>query len=390
MCRGSRHNSNQTFTLKFSPMAQLPRVLLLIPHLGGGGAERVTALLTRGLSPQKYELHLGLITESILASDLVPSWVRIHSLGVPRIRSAAFPLVRLVRRLQPDLILSGMAHLNFLVLLLRPFFPRKTRVIVRQNATVSADLTSHPESLYARFFYQRLYPVADRVICQTKAMAADLAALSGVVEPQVKVLENPVDADAIRNAGADTEDRWRRPGPHLLAFGRLSPEKGFDILLESFASLRLKYPDAELTILGAGPELAPLTSLRNRLRLEASVQFAGHVPHPERFFSGATLFVLPSRQDSLPNALLEAAAGGLPIVALPCSEGVVNLLTGKRGVWLGTATSSRALTRSLLAALDANRPGDRFPHAWVEGFRMDCAIQGYERLIDETLHKQVQ
>ena len=50
-------------------MTQRPRVLLLIPHLGGGGAERVITLLSRGLSPQKYELHLGLITESTIASD---------------------------------------------------------------------------------------------------------------------------------------------------------------------------------------------------------------------------------------------------------------------------------------------------------------------------------
>jgi len=86
-------------------MSQRPRVLLLIPHLGGGGAERVTALLARGLSAPKYELHLGLITESLTASDLVPAGVKIHSLGVRRVRSAALPLMGLVRELQPDLIL---------------------------------------------------------------------------------------------------------------------------------------------------------------------------------------------------------------------------------------------------------------------------------------------
>ncbi len=375
-------------TLKMFPMAQRPKVLLLIPHLGGGGAERVTALLTRGLSPQKYELHLGLITESITASDLVPPWVRIHALGVSRVRSAPVPLVRMVWRLQPDLILSGMAHLNFLVLLLRWFFPRKTRVVVRQNATVSSDGGSGTTPLYDRFFYRLLYPAADRVICQSKAMAADLATQSGLVESQLQVLANPVDADAIRNVQADSDDRWRGPGPHLLALGRLSHEKGFDILLESFASLRLKYPLAELTILGAGAELASLISLRDRLRLESPVQFAGYVPHPEHFFSGATLFVLPSRQDSLPNALLEAAAGGLPIVALPSSRGVAGLLSRKRGVWLGTEVSSLALTRALLAALGSIRPGQRFPHSWVEAFRMDCAIQGYERLIDNALEKR--
>jgi len=366
-------------------MDKRPRVLLLIPHLGGGGAEQVTALLTRGLSARKYELHLGLITESVIASDLVPSWVRIHGLGAARIRSAALPLLRLVRKLEPDLILSGMAHLNFLVLLLRPLFPARTRVVVRQNSTVSSELGSGRLPAYAGLFYRLLYPVADRVVCQTQAMATDLAARSHLGEAQLEVLANPLDAEAIRSVCVQAEDHWHGPGPHLLAVGRLSSEKGFDLLLKSFASLRLKFRHAELTILGAGPELERLAMLRNNLGLEASVRFPGYVSHPERFFSGATLFVLPSRQEGLPNALLEAAAGGLPIVASPASEGLVNLLTGKQGAWLGTEVSSRALTHALLAALDSLRPGERFPHHWVEFFHMERAIQGYERMIDETL-----
>lgn len=368
-------------------MVQRPRLLLVIPHLGGGGAERVAALLTRGLSPLKYELHLGLISESADSSEQVPSWVKIHTLARPRVRSAAIPLIRLVRTLQPDLILSGMAHLNFLVLLLRPFFPRETRVVVRQNSMVSADLGSGRIPFYTRYFYKFLYPRAHRIICQTHAMAADLAAQSGRCKSQLQVLANPVDADAIRKYPPQKEDPWQTPGPRLLACGRLSPEKGFDILLESFASLRLKFPSAQLTILGSGPDLVPLISLRNRLRLDTSVHFGGYVAHPERFFARATLFVLSSRHDSMPNALLEAAAGGLPLVALPCSDGVVNLLAGKRGVWVGAEISPRALTRCILTALASIHSGQRFPHTWVERFRMDHAIQGYERLIDETLRK---
>lgn len=369
-------------------MNQRPRVLLLIPHLAGGGAERVTTLLTRGLSAEKYELHLGLITESALASDLVPSRVRIHALAAPRVRSAAFSLLQLVRTLQPDLILSGMAHLNFLVLLLRPFFPRKTRVVVRQNATVSADLKSGRLPACASLFYRLLYPGADRIVCQTTAMAEDLATRSTLRKPQLTVLPNPVDADAIRSPHPHAGNQWHGPGPHLLAIGRLSFEKGFDLLLEAFASLRVKFPQAELTILGKGPELVPLTLLRNELRLQDSVRFPGYVSHPERFFSGATLYVLPSRQEGLPNAMLEAAAGGLPIVALPASDGIVDLVKGKQGAWLGTEVSSAALTRALLDALQSLSSAQRFPHDWVEHFRMACAIQDYERMIDQTLHLQ--
>src|ERR1039457_3487921 len=97
-------------------MNHRPRVLLLIPHLGGGGAERVMALLARGLSAEKYELHLGLITQAEAGGEGLPSWIQIHALGAPRVRAGAFRLLRLVRRLKPDLILSGIFHLNFLVL----------------------------------------------------------------------------------------------------------------------------------------------------------------------------------------------------------------------------------------------------------------------------------
>ena len=121
-------------------MNQRTRVLLLIPHLGGGGAERVFALLARGFSREKYDLHLGTVASGDPSADALPPDVTVHRLGASRVRFAAIPLLSLVRRPQtPDAIISGMFHLNFLVLLLRPLFPRVTRVLVRQNGTVSAS-----------------------------------------------------------------------------------------------------------------------------------------------------------------------------------------------------------------------------------------------------------
>ena len=70
---------------------------------------------------------------------------------------------------------SDLAHLNFLVLLLRPFFPSGTRVLVRQNGTVSAALAFGDLPSYTRLLYRLLYRRADRVICQSQAMADDLA-----------------------------------------------------------------------------------------------------------------------------------------------------------------------------------------------------------------------
>jgi glycosyltransferase involved in cell wall biosynthesis len=367
-------------------MKQRPKVLLLIPHLGGGGAEQVIALLARGLSLEKYELHLGLVTLRDAGQDELPTRVGIHSLGAKRVRSGAFRLLRLVRRLKPDLILSGMAHLNFLVLLLRPWFPPETRVLVRQNGTVSALLSSQRNPGFTRLLYRRLYPRADRVICQSPAMARDLAQELGIAQDRLAVLLNPVDVDGIRNAAG--EDRWVGPGPHLLAVGRLSREKGFDLLLRALGTVRGRFPHTDLTIAGSGPEERSLKTQCRKLGFDAAVRFEGYVERPSAYFPGATAFVLSSRHEGLPNALLEAAAGGLPIVALPASEGVVELLRSQPGTWLAKEISTEALAECLLTALNALKPGERFDHGFIAEFRIDRTIKAYEALIDETLKER--
>jgi glycosyltransferase involved in cell wall biosynthesis len=284
-------------------MAKRVRILLLIPHLGGGGAEQVTALLARGLSRQKYELHLGLITRANTDAPAPPAWVTVHALGASRVRAGAFRLLLLVRQLKPDVILSGMAHLNFLVLLLQPFFPAATHVLVRQNATVSSALAHGDLPRSTRLLYRLLYHHADRVICQSRAMAADMAGELELAADHIAVLPNPIDLAGINNAmqAAKSEpDRWTGPGPHLLAVGRLSHEKGFDLLLKAFGVVRTQFPHADLLIAGAGPEESELKALSASLGLESAVHFAGHLRNPYACFPGATLFVLSSRHEGMP------------------------------------------------------------------------------------------
>ncbi len=269
-------------------MNERPKVLLLIPHLGGGGAERVIALIAAGLSRAKYDLHLALVTEARAPADPFPPGLTLHLLGVSRVRSAGPRLLRLVRRLRPQLIVSGIFHLNFLVLLLRPLFPASTRVVVRQNATVSASLAFDRLPFYTRLLYRLLYRRADRVICQSWAMAEDLAGELGIQKSRLSVLPNPLDVEAIQDAARPSPELrphsnpWPGLGPHLLAVGRLSPEKGFDLLLQALALVREQIPSANLLIAGKGPEETALKALCSRLDLDPAVRFAGQVEKPLR------------------------------------------------------------------------------------------------------------
>ena len=366
-------------------MIQRPRILLLIPHLGGGGAEKVFALLAQNLSREKYELHLGLATQAAVPANLFPPGITIHALGAPRVRSAAFRLAALIRHLRPRVILSGMYHLNFLVLLLRPFFPRPIRILIRQNGTVSSALAFGNAPRYTRLLYRSLYRHADKVICQSAAMAGDLAHELSVDPARLTALPNPIDVDAIRLVMKQGTSQSSGPGPHLLAVGRLSREKGFDLLLEALHSVHQRFSTADLTIAGAGPEECSLKCLCRDLGLDSSVRFTASMAEPAALFAGASVFVLSSRQEGMPNALLEAAAGGLPIVAFPASGGIVDLLRNQPGTWLASEISAAALAASLLQAINALRPAERFAHPFIDPFRIDRAIQGYEAAIDAAL-----
>jgi glycosyltransferase involved in cell wall biosynthesis len=347
-------------------MGQGLRVLILVPHLGGGGAEKVAALVAGGFSPEKYEVHLGSMTQEALDPSSLPPWVRVHRLGAGRVRSGAIPVLRLVRRLHPDVVLSGAAHLNFLVLLLRPLFPRKTRVLVRQDTTVSSVLAFGSVPWYTSFLYRFLYRRADHIICQSHAMADDLLRELAVRKDRIAVLPNPVDLDAIRVAGNQPGEPvagWLGPGPHLLAVGRLAREKGFDLLLEAMVTVRERFPRTDMIIAGAGPEEAALRAQCRALGLEGAVRLPGYVQRPYVFYAGASLFVLSSRYEGMPNALLEASAGGLPIVATPASGGVIDLLRNRQSAWLSPEISAASLASTLLKALEELNAGQRFHRA---------------------------
>ena len=248
---------------------------------------------------------------------------------------------------------------------------------MRQNTTISAILRDGGEPVWTHWLYRLLYRYADGIICQSQAMAADMAVTIKLPRERISVLPNPIDP-AAKQAARDQALHWSGPGPHLLAVGRLAPEKGFDLLLEALARVRKEFPAADLTIAGSGGHEGRLRAQCRRLGLEGYVRFAGQVKTPYAFYPGASAFVLPSRYEGMPNALLEAGVAGLPIIALPSSGGVVDLLREWPGTWMAVEISEHALGEVLLRALAEIHPGQRFSRDWD----YDRAIRGYEQLIE--------
>ncbi len=359
------------------------RILLMVPHLGGGGAEQVMVRVAAGVDPARFEVHLAVVTNDEPGAPQLPEWVRVHRLQARRVRRAAPGLVRLIGGIRPEVVVPGMMHLSALVLALRPLLPRGTRIVPRVNTTVSHTLTSCTE----RRMYAWLMQRADGAICQTEAMAEDVCEHLGAARAKMFVAENPVDVEGIR-AVVWAARRWK---PHedrvnVLCVGRLAREKGIDMLLEAWARVVERDARVQLTVVGEGAERDRLEAMRGRLGLEATVALVGFQAEVARWLGWADVYVQPSRYEGMPNALLEAAAAGLALVTTPSSEGVVRLLRNCAGAWIARETSSEALAEVLTAAVRkvrerADAEATPYEHAFLEPFAQAAALRRWEHCL---------
>lgn len=294
------------------------RVAFVIPSFAGGGAERVMLALAGGLDRARFAPEIVVLDATGPWRALVPAGVPVGDLGVPRIRRAIRPLVRLLRDRRPDVALSTIGALNLALLAARPFLPRATRIVVREANTPHRHAAGALGRAFYRRAYPRLYRRAARVIVPAAYLARELAEDFGVPAAKIALLHNPVDEAGLRAAALPLV-RAPGPGPRYVAVGRLSPQKGFDRLIDLMAEAD---PAARLTILGDGPLRAELEAARDARGLADRVSMPGFAADAPRHVAGADALLLPSRWEGLPNAALEALALGTRVIATPEAGGI--------------------------------------------------------------------
>jgi len=294
------------------------RVLFVIPSLQGGGAERVFSNILRALDHNLFEVHLAVLKAIGPFMQDIPADVCIHDLKISRIRYAMPRIVRLVYKLKPDVILATLGPLNLTLAGFRFLMPRKTKLLIRQNWTANAPMEhmEHPERW--RWIYRWLYRKADKILCQSDRMVNEMLEYFRIPREKLVRIYNPIDFQRVWDAAQVGGSPYPVPGPHIVTAGRLSWEKGYDVLLDAMPEVMEVVPTAGLYILGEGPRHSELVEQARRLGLAKIVHFLGFQENPWRYFRHANLFVLPSRNDAQPNALLEALVLGTPVVATDC------------------------------------------------------------------------
>jgi len=333
-------------------MTDIRRVLLVASSLGSGGAERQLVEMATWWSARGVDVTLATFSAAGAEDLFVPP---------PAVRRVALDsghgsviqrLVRLTRALRalivsarPDAVISFITENNLIALLASTGL--EVRTLVSERAHPGFDTTVRPLWRTLRWL---LYRRASLVIAQTKATAEWVAKHCGA---RVTVIPN-----ALRTL----VDAPRPRESLVLGVGRLTRQKGFDLLLRAFARLRPEFPQWRIAILGVGPELESLRALAASLQIADAVSFEGTDPAIEGWMARAGLVVQPSRFEGFPNVVLEAMGLGAAVISGDCPAGPSDLITDGRNGLLVPVDDVEGLAAAMRKLLSDRALRERLGH----------------------------
>jgi glycosyltransferase involved in cell wall biosynthesis len=336
------------------------RWAVFIPNMDGGGAQRATLNLVRGIAERGYHVDLVLARAEGPFLNEVPQSVQIVDLAARRVLWSLPALVRYLRGERPEVMLTVMHYANIVGLWARRLTGVPMRVVVNEQNTFSVE-TGHSAGLKARLMPHLIklsYPWADDIVAVSRGAATDLAQVTGMPHERIRVIYNPVVIPELsEKAQAFLDHPWFRPGepPVILAVGRLTAQKDFFTLVRAFARLREDHL-ARLLILGEGEERPLLEMLVRELGLEQDVSLPGFTDNPYVYMARASVFTLSSRWEGLPTVLIEAMYCRASIVAADCPSGPREILQDGQYGQLVPIGDAAALARAIETALAGNGP----------------------------------
>jgi glycosyltransferase involved in cell wall biosynthesis len=322
------------------------KVALVITDLDIGGAELalhryISAVLPTGefkfvvcsLRPP------GPVAQSLSALGVPVSSVRLTRGNLPL---AMYRLSMWLQQEKPAVVCSFMFHANILTRVLR----RSARI----PALFCFERTMAQES-WLRYLLNRVTaPRADLVVAVAPAVKRFCEQRIGIPAEKVVVLTNGVEVAPFRDLPDRAESRkslgCAADEVVFTCVANLRAIKGHTFLIQAFAELFAGGPRCRLLLVGEGPLRVQLEDQVQRLGLTGSVTFCGAATELRPIFAASDVFVMPSLIEGMSNAILEAMAAGLPVVATRVGGNVDVIIDGQSGL-LVEAASPRALADAM-------------------------------------------
>jgi GalNAc-alpha-(1->4)-GalNAc-alpha-(1->3)-diNAcBac-PP-undecaprenol alpha-1,4-N-acetyl-D-galactosaminyltransferase len=346
-------------------------IAFVIADLGCGGAQRVVSTLASTWAERGRRVCV--ITFSAPDSDFFQLDPRVTRLTIAREGRLNGPLFANLRRLRqlrralqqadPQVVVPFVTSTNILTIIAATGLD--TQVVISERNDPKRQSHGHAWDWLRR----RLYRYADLVTANSPGALTTMKAF--VPSSKLVFAPNPIQS-------ATTPARREEDALHFLIVGRLNRQKAHDILLRAFAQMKDASPAWRLSVVGDGELKIPLREQAEDLGIADRVDWHGRARDPFAFYAKANCFVLPSRFEGTPNALLEAMSCGLPAIVSDASsgpleyirDGITGLVVPVEDIDALAAAMSRmaanAELRHRLGAAAADRMSTHDPNQIIE------------------------
>ncbi|MFC4701984.1 glycosyltransferase [Glaciecola siphonariae] len=364
----------------------MSKITIVLHDLRGGGAEKMMVRLANQMVEDGDYVDMVLITGGGQNKAYLDSRVRLTELDCARTLSAFIPLRKALKDIKPDAILAALTHINVITSIACFSLGWIKRLSVSERNAFSLDkqVNSDPVMKLTYFIAPFVYRLIPRpVIAVSKGVANDLISTTIVRPKDLVTAPNPViTKETIDAAKQAPKHEWLldKTEKVIVAVGRLAYQKGFDMLLDAMFEIN-KTLSCRLIIFGEGELRAELQQQIDTLGLTQKVSMPGYTENPIAEMKAADLYVLSSRFEGSPNAIVEAISVGTPVVAFDCPHGAREILKDGEIGALVENQNAKMLEAAIQEGLSQNKLSPTEPILTVEQFTSENSAARYRELI---------
>lgn len=342
--------------------------------------------LANQLATDGDEVSMILISKGGVNKPYLSDKVNLFELKCKRTLSAFGPLRRQLKTINPDGILAVLTHINVITAVVAFSLGWIKKLSVSERNAFSLD-----KKVNSNFVMKTAYGLAPfvyrflpkPVIAVSQGVAKDLVDTTVVKQKNVITAPNPVITEELKRLALEPASHpWllNKKAPVIVAIGRLSYQKGFDMLLDAFYKVR-KQIECRLVIFGEGDLRQKLNEQIRSLNLESDVSLPGYSENVIAELNYCDLYVLSSRFEGSPNAIVEAMAVGTKVVAFDCPHGARDILHHGKLDYLVTYLDVDKLAGAMVDALNQKDFNKEAQIDAVKCFEASNSAQVYRELI---------
>lgn len=351
-------------------MKRLKKILFILPN-GIGGAQRMTITYAKMLSSEKFEVKF-IVLKDLSQDELVyfqipnkfdvleiNTFLPKRATSIPFISSFqkvehylkyfySVPKLReVIRNEEPYAIFCSLAYYNIMTLLAS--HKLSVKKIIRLNNYLSI------EKPIVQYLIKKVYPFADVIIAQQRYMADDYILNIPHIDNKIIVVNNPVDTEQILSK-AKAKNPYPKNNKNIFLWaGNISPKKGQDIAILAFALVHEQMPESHLYFIGKihrGEFEKKCYALAREKNLINFVHFEGMQDNPYVWMQYCDCFVMPSRLEGLPNAVVEAMILKKPVAVTECIPFMKDMVIDGVNGYVCPTESPEKLAEAMINAIN--------------------------------------